>query len=160
MFLILWKIVLCIIISSVSTVFPRTEPAFFIRFMSLFKSRAMMLACQQMERETSPCKTDLKKVLEGPKLPRGVQSALFFLLGHFTVEYLGQSCPTTVIIFLIHLHLFIQVFLTYNHLLSFTFIVRWFFPHYATIWSTSFLFSASCPSLTHRTTAESSAHFY
>ena len=36
----------------------------------------------------------------------------------------------------------------------FVFKVRWLFPHHATKWLTSSLYSASCPSLIHPTTAD------
>ncbi|MED6270990.1 hypothetical protein CHARACLAT_015871 [Characodon lateralis] len=108
---------------------------------------------------------------EGPKLPQEVQSALSLLVDGFTVASLLQavvqvntealnsstnstSSPMMEIVF----DLFLFSLKIYNHL-CFIHIQDEMFPHHATKRSTTFLYSASCSSLIHPTTAEPSEYF-
>lgn len=135
----LWAGTISCIISSGSTVVPRTEPAFLIRLLSLFASDA-----------AAPPGDERNLVnLEGSKLPQEVQSALTLLVGGFTFQSPVQSV----------VQVDAEVFILLISFVLFTFKIRWLFLHHDTKRVTRSLYSVSCPSLIHPMTAGSLEYF-
>lgn len=91
-FLLLWRIHLCIIISRGFTVTPRTKPALFFIFLSLYPGPDSATTTDDgrgdytLYSRVIADMQDFVANLEEPKLHQKVESALFLLADSFTVE--------------------------------------------------------------------------